>query len=139
MDFVTGRPLWAGYARNKGEPQMNTAQATKAVAAIRALHKMGFFHGDLHALQFMVDGNDVKLVDYGLSGRASTQPSRVLQDLSKIASLVNWNNPDLAGDPYVQTVNKYLTEYKTITGTSKKAKERRTALGSEYLAELASL
>ena len=139
MDFVKGRPLWNGYARREGEPQMNTAQATKAVAAIRDLHKMGFFHGDMHALQFMVDKNDVKLVDFGLSGKTSTQPSRVLQDLSKIASLINWRNPELAGDPYVQTVNKYLSEYKTITGTSKKAKERRTTLANEYLAELESL
>jgi len=64
MDAAKGNTLWKGYRMGEGETPMNATQATKAAAAIRDLHKMGFAHGDMHALQFIADGNDVKLVDY---------------------------------------------------------------------------
>jgi len=139
MDVAKGKPLWEGYARGENEPRMNTAQATKAAAAIKALHKMGFAHGDMHALQFLVDGNNVKLVDYGLSVPTSRQPARVMQDLSKIAGLINWKNPELAGNPYVQLANKYLDQYKEVKGVSKAAKTKKTQLGEAYLRELEQL
>jgi predicted Ser/Thr protein kinase len=41
MDAAKGRPLWTGYRRAEDEPVMDAAQATKAAAAIRDLHKMG--------------------------------------------------------------------------------------------------
>jgi tRNA A-37 threonylcarbamoyl transferase component Bud32 len=136
MDVAKGQPLWKDYKRGEGEPKMNGAQATKAAAAIQALHKLGFAHGDMHALQFLVDGNNVKLVDYGLSVPTSRQPVRVLQDLSKINSLLDWKNPELAGNRYVQLVNKYLDPYKEIKGTSQKAKNQKQQLAEAYLKEL---
>jgi len=139
MDVAKGKPLWEGYARGKDEPVMNAPQATKAAAAIRDLHKLGFAHGDMHALQFLVNGNDVKLVDYGLSVPTSRQPARVMQDLAKINPLINWKNPELAGNPYVQLVNKYLDQYKEVKGTSQAAKNKKTQLGEAYLKELEQL
>jgi tRNA A-37 threonylcarbamoyl transferase component Bud32 len=139
MDVAKGSPLWKDYRRGEDEPVMNAAQATKAAAAIRDLHKMGYFHGDMHALQFLVDGNNVKLVDYGLSGPVSSQPARVMQDLAKINALVNWKNPELANQPYFQLVNKYLDQYKEIKGTSQAAKNKKAQLGEQYIQELNSL
>jgi tRNA A-37 threonylcarbamoyl transferase component Bud32 len=139
MDVAKGKPLWKGYSRGEGESAMNAAQATKAVAAIKDLHKLGFAHGDMHALQFLADGNNVKLVDYGLSVPTSRQPVRVMQDLAKISSLVKWDNPELAGNPYVQLVNKYLPQYREIKGTSQKAKADKERIAQAYLTELGNL
>jgi tRNA A-37 threonylcarbamoyl transferase component Bud32 len=139
MDVAKGAPLWKDYRRGENEPVMNASQATKAAAAIKDLHKMGYFHGDMHALQFLVNGNDVKLVDYGLSAPASSNPGRLMQDLSKINGLVNWKNPELAGNSYAQLVNKYLDQYKEIKGTSQAAKNKKTKLGEDYLRELEQL
>jgi len=139
MATAEGKPLWKSYARGEDEPVMNTAQAKKASLAIRDLHKLGYAHGDLHVLQFIVNGNNVQLVDYGLSVPVSRQPSRVMQDLSKIGSLVNWKNPELANDPYVNLVNRYLDRYKEIQGNSQAAKVKRARLGEEYIQELEGL
>jgi len=139
MDRAQGATLWKKYARAEGEPQMNAVQATKAAASIRDLHKMGFAHGDLHSLQFIVDGDNVKLVDFGLSVPTIRQPARVMQDLAKIGPLLNWKNPELKDDPYVQLVNKHLDRYKEVQGQSKAAKAKRTQIGEEYLKELNTL
>lgn len=139
MDVAKGKPLWKGYGRGEGEPVMNAAQAKQAAAAIQDLHKMGYFHGDMHALQFLVDGSNVRLVDYGLSGPVSSNPARVMQDLNKIAKLVNWGNPELASNPYVQLVNRHLNEYINVQGFSQAAKNKRARIGKEYLADLEKL
>lgn len=139
MDVAKGAPLWKEYKRGEDEPTMNATQATKAAAAIKALHKLGFAHGDMHALQFLVDGDNVKLVDYGLSVPTSRQPVRVMQDLAKIGGLVKWDNPELSGDSYVQLVNKYLPEYKAVKGTSQKAKNEKQRIAEAYLQELEQL
>ena len=62
-----------------------------------------------------------------------------MQDLSKIGSLVDWKNPELASDPYVSMVNRYLSRYKEIQGYSQAAKNKRTRLGEEYIQELGRL
>lgn len=136
MDIAKGKTLWKGYARGEDEPRMNAAQATKAAAAIRDLHKMGFAHGDLHSLQFIARGDDIKLVDFGLSVPVTRQPARVMQDLSKINNLVNWGNPELANDSYVRLVNKHLGPYREVKGQSKAAKRQREVIGEQYLEEL---
>jgi tRNA A-37 threonylcarbamoyl transferase component Bud32 len=139
MDAIKGKPLWKGYSRGEGESAMNAAQATKAAAAIKDLHKLGFAHGDMHALQFLADGNNVKLVDYGLSVPTSRQPVRVMQDLAKISSLVKWDNPELAGNSYVQIVNRHLPAYREVKGTSKAAVAEKERIAQAYLADLANL
>lgn len=139
MDVAPGKPLWKDYQRGENEPAMNAAQATKAAAAIRDLHKMGYAHGDMHSQQFLVDGNNVKLVDYGLSVPTERQPVRAMQDLAKISSLVKWNNPELANDPYVQVVNKHLPAYREIKGTSKAAKAEKERIAQEYLRDVRAL
>lgn len=139
MDVAKGKPLWKSYRREEGEPVMNATQAKQAGAALRDLHKMGFFHGDMHALQFLANGDRLKLVDYGLSGPVSSNPARLMQDLAKINSLVKWNNPELANDPYFRLVNKYLPQYQAITGTSQAAKNKRAQLGNDYYQELQDL
>lgn len=139
MDAAKGKPLWADYAKKDDEPVMNAAQARKASAAIRDLHKMGYAHGDLHALQFIVDKDNVKLVDFGLSVPVSSQPSRVMQDLAKIAKLIDWKNPELADDSYNKLVNKYLSMYSEVSGYSQAAKAKRARIGQMYLADLEDL
>lgn len=139
MDVAKGKPLWKSYRREEGEPVMNAAQAKQAGAALRDLHKMGFFHGDMHALQFLANGDRLKLVDYGLSGPVSSNPARLMQDLAKINSLVRWDNPELANDPYFRLVNRYLPQYQAIKGTSQAAKNKRVQLGNEYYQELQDL
>ncbi len=140
MDVAKGSPLWKTYARGEDEPIMNAAQATRAGYALRDLHKMGFAHGDAHSQQFLVDGNNVKLVDFGLSVPVSKQPSRVMQDLSKIAKLLGWDNPELASDPYFQIVNKHLNAYTALgESTSKAAKAKRIEIAEAYLKDLSTL
>ena len=139
MDIAPGKPLWAGYARGKDEPVMNAAQATQAGNALKSLHKLGFYHGDNHSLQWLADGNNVKLVDYGLSGKAVTNPIKVMQDLAKISNLVRWDQKELANDPYFALVNAHLPRYRAITGQSKKAKAERLAIADDYLKGLEAL
>jgi hypothetical protein len=62
-----------------------------------------------------------------------------MQDLAKINGLVQWNNPELSRDPYVQIVNRHLPRYNAVEGTSKKAKGDRERIAEEYLAELGAL
>jgi len=135
MGLAKGKPLWAGYSRGKDEPVMNATQAKQAASAIRDLHKMGFYHGDMHSQQFLADGDKVQLVDYGLSGKAKDNPRKVIQDLNKISRLVNWDNPELAKDPYFEIVNRYRSKYTEAKG--KPAKENE--IGLAYLNELGSL
>ena len=140
MDVAKGSPLWKTYTRGENEPVMNASQAKKAGYALRDLHNMGFAHGDAHSQQFLVDGNNVKLVDFGLSVPVSKQPSRVMQDLSKIAKLVGWDNPELASDSYFQIVNRHLNAYTALGSlTSKAAKAKRIEIAEAYLNDLSRL
>lgn len=139
MDALKGKPLWAGFQKGDDEPVMNTAQAKEAGKALKALHKMGYFHGDMHSQQWMVNGNDVKLIDYGLSGKSSAEPVKVMQDLAKIKKLVNFDNPELQSDPYIATAKRYSDQYSAIKGTSKAAKAEKERLAKEYLNEVKDL
>jgi len=140
MELAKGKPLWKSFGKEEGEAIMNATQARKAAYALRDLHRIGYAHGDAHSQQFLVDNNNVKLVDFGLIVKTSVQPNRVLQDLSKIAKLIGWDNPELSTDPYFQIVNKYLEEYKKITkSTSKANKAKKVRLAEEYLQEIQNL
>lgn len=140
MDFAPGKPLWASYQKGKEEPVMNANQARAAGYAIRDLHKMGFAHKDAHSQQFLVDGDKVALVDYGLSRPIKEKPIAVMQDLAKMSPLVRFDNPELASDPYFQIVNRYLTPYRELgKSTSKATMAKREELAQAYLNELANL
>lgn len=136
MDMLKGKPLWKDFRMDKEtESPMNKAQSERAAQSIFTLHKLGFYHGDMHSQQFVANGNNVSLVDYGLSGKAKDNPRKVIQDLNKITSLVNWDNPELDGNKYVQVVRKYRDLYKT----AKKKPETENEIASQYLKEIESL
>ena len=139
MDFVTGTPMWASYKPAEDETVMNAAQTRKLAAAIKDLHLMGYAHGDMHVRQILVDGDDVKLVDYGSASLISERPVRSMHDLNKIGLLANWGNDELADDPYIQLVNKHLTRYRDVKGVSKAAHEQRDTIALDYLQELEEL
>jgi tRNA A-37 threonylcarbamoyl transferase component Bud32 len=140
MDFASGKPLWASYQKGEKEPVMNASQAKAAGYAIRDLHRLGYAHKDAHSQQFLVDGDRVMLVDYGLSRPVSEKRVAVLQDLAKMNPLVRFDNPDLSDDPYFQLVNKYLTPYRELgKSRSQAAMARREELAKGYLDELNSL
>lgn len=139
MEIAPGGTLWADYARAEDEPVMTAAQAANVAAALHDLHKMGYAHGDLHALQFRVDGDDVKMLDFGLSAPHSERPVRALHDLNKIRSLVFWENPELEVVPYVRLVNKHLSQYREVAGQSKAAVAQRDEIAKTYLKELEAL
>lgn len=140
MAFAPGKPLWASYQRGEGEPTMNAAQAKAAAYAIRDLHRLGFAHKDAHSQQFLVDGDRVTLVDYGLSRPIKEKPVTVMQDLAKMSPLVRFDNPELETDPYFQIVNRYLTPYRELGKSTSKANiARREELAQAYLNELANL
>ncbi len=140
MEAAPGAPLWSQYRRGEDEPVMNVAQAAKVAAAICDLHRLGFAHNDLHALQLIVSGDDVKLVDYGLSVRHEDHPVKPLQDLNKVNHLVGgWDNPELQSIPFVRLVNKHLPEYRDVVGRSRAANARREEIAKAYLKELEEL
>jgi hypothetical protein len=87
-----------------------------------------------------VNGDDIKLVDYGLSGRLSSNPVKAMQDLAKISKLVGWEKAELSGDPYFSLVSRLLPEYRKLGDSrSKKSVARRLEIAEEYLKELNSL
>ena len=90
MDFVSGGPMWASYKPAEDESVMNAAQTLKLAASLHDLHLMGYAHGDMHVRQVLVDGDDVKLVDYGSAAPISERPVKAMHDLNKIACLANW-------------------------------------------------
>lgn len=139
MDRVPGKPLWEGYQRQEGEEPMNSRQAAKAAAALRDLHRLGYYHGDMHNKQLIVNGDNVKLIDFGLSAPASSDPRKAIIDLNKISGLVNWSNPDLDGDPYVRLVRKYREIYRNPPSRKRKeVEEHQREAGRRYLEELGS-
>jgi tRNA A-37 threonylcarbamoyl transferase component Bud32 len=147
MDFAGGRPLWSnGFNRTEDEAsrdlKMTPAQAQAALAAIRALHKMGFYHGDMHNGQFLTDGEGGKeavLIDFGLSGKIQDQPHKAILDFIKVGKLIDIHRPELDGNPYVQLVRESVDEYKAAKGQSKAAIAKRTEIGLNYFKKLQQL
>jgi tRNA A-37 threonylcarbamoyl transferase component Bud32 len=147
MDFSKGKPLWTGgFNRTEDEKErdvkMTTQQAQKALAAIKDLHKMGFYHGDMHNEQFLTDGEggeDATLIDYGLSGKIQDQPYKALVDFNKVGKLVGIYRPELDKDPYVQLVRDSIDAYKAAKGQSKAAVAKRSQIGLEYFNKLSQM
>jgi tRNA A-37 threonylcarbamoyl transferase component Bud32 len=147
MDFAHGKPLWSGgFNRTEDEKErdvkMTTEQAQKALSAIRDLHKMGFYHGDMHNEQFLTDGEggkDATLIDYGLSGKIKDQPHKALVDFNKVGKLIDIYRPELDKDPYVNLVRDSIDAYKAAKGQSKAAVAKRSEIGLEYFNKLSQM
>ncbi len=147
MDFSKGKPLWTGgFNRTEDEKErdvkMTTEQAQKALAAIKDLHKMGFYHGDMHNEQFLTDGEggkDATLIDYGLSGKIQDQPHKAIVDFNKVGKLIDIYRPELDKDPYVQLVRSSIEAYKDAKGQSKAAVAKRSQIGLEYFDKLSQM
>ena len=147
MDFTSGKPLWTGgFNRTDDEKErdvkMTTEQAQKALSAIKDLHKMGFYHGDMHNEQFLTDGEggkDATLIDYGLSGRIQDQPHKAIVDFNKVGKLIDIYRPEFDNDPYVNLVRKSVDEYKAAKGQSKAAVAKRAEISLNYAKEVQSL
>ena len=147
MDFASGKPLWTGgFVRTDDEKErgvkMSPEQAQKSLDAIRDLHKMGFYHGDLHNEQFLTDGEGGKestLIDYGLSGKIQDKPHKAIVDFNKVGRLIDIYRPEFDKDPYVQLVRSSVDAYKEAKGQSKAAVAKRSEIGKEYLAQLQKL
>jgi tRNA A-37 threonylcarbamoyl transferase component Bud32 len=147
MDFSKGKPLWSGgFNRTDEEKErdvkMTTEQAQKALSAIKDLHKMGFYHGDMHNEQFLTDGEGGKeatLIDFGLSGKIQDQPHKAIVDFNKVGKLIDIYRPELDNDPYVQLVRESVDAYKAAKGQSKAAVAKRSQIGLEYFARVKKL
>lgn len=147
MDFSKGKPLWTGgYKRTEEELErdvkMTTQQAQKALAAIKDLHKMGFYHGDMHNEQFLTDGEggkDATLIDYGLSGKIQDMPHKAIVDFNKVGKLIDIYRPEFDKDPYVNLVRDSVEQYKAAKGQSKAAVAKRAQIGLEYFDKLSQM
>ena len=134
MDLAPGKTIWKGYRPGEGEKgvKFSEAQANSAAKAVLFLHKKGFYHGDMHSLQWMVDGDKPMLLDFGLSGTAQSDPRKALQDWTKGASFMNL---DTVKGPAGERIRDFVNQYKEA-GKSKPIKNRDSAqegVSREYL------
>lgn len=147
MDNIDGKPLWSnGYNRTEEEKErdvkMTTIQAAKSLKAIKDLHKLGYFHGDMHNQQFMVDGEggtESSLIDYGLSDKIETNPTKAIIDFNKVYKLLDIDRPEFDSDPYAQLVRSSVNAYKEIKGASKAAKDKKLEIAKNYVSKLKSM
>ena len=147
MDKVSGKPLWSGgFNRTPEEKErdvkMTPVQAAKSLKAIKDLHKMGFYHGDMHNEQFLTDGeggSDSTLIDYGLSGKIEEDPRKAIIDFNKVGKLIDIDRSDFDDDPYVQLVRDSIKQFKAAKGTSKAAKEKQRQAGLDYFKKLSEM
>lgn len=147
MDFSKGKPLWSGgFFRTDEEKEqdlkMTAEQAQKSLAAIRSLHEMGFYHGDMHNEQFLTDGAGGKestLIDFGLSGKIQDMPHKAIVDFNKVGKLIDIYRPELDSDPYVQLIRNSVDAYKEAKGQSKAAVAKRKEISLEYVNQLKNL
>lgn len=147
MDKVSGKPLWSGgFNRTPEEKErdvkMTPIQAAKSLKAIKDLHKMGFYHGDMHNEQFLTDGeggSSSTLIDYGLSGKIEEDPRKAIIDFNKVGKLIDIDRSDFDDDPYVQLVRDSIKQFKAAKGTSKAAKEKQKQAGIDYFKKLSEM
>jgi tRNA A-37 threonylcarbamoyl transferase component Bud32 len=121
---------------------MTEDQARKSLRAIRDLHKMGFYHGDMHNQQFMTDGeggSESSLIDFGLSGKIEENPTKAIIDFNKIYKLIDVDRPELDKSLYAQLVRSTVRKYQEAKGQSKAAKQQRVKVAQEYVERLTVL
>lgn len=140
MDLAPGKTIWKDYRPDGGEKgvKFSDAQANAAAKAVLFLHRKGFYHGDMHSLQWMVDGDRPMLIDFGLSGRTSSDPRKAMQDWTKGAAFMNL---DAVGGRGGERIRDLVGRYRDA-GKSKPAKDREAkqeAVAREYLDWVSSL
>ena len=147
MDNIDGKPLWGnGYNRTPEEKErgltMSVEQAKKSLRAIRDLHKLGYYHGDMHNQQFMVDGEggtESSLIDFGLSGKIEENPTKAIIDFNKVYKLIDIDRPELDKSLYAQLVRSTVRKYQEAKGQSKAAKQKRQEIAQEYVSRLSAI
>jgi tRNA A-37 threonylcarbamoyl transferase component Bud32 len=140
MDLAPGKTIWKDYRPGEGEKGVafSPKQAEEAANAMLFLHKSGFFHGDMHSLQWMVDGDKPMLIDFGLSGKAQENPRKVLQDWTKGSAFIGLGS--ISGDRG-EKLRDFVSQYKEA-GKSKPVKDRESkqeTVSLEYLSWIDSL
>lgn len=140
MDLAPGKTIWSNYSPSENEKgvKFNEKQANNAAKALMFMHRRGFSHGDMHSLQWMVDGDKPMLLDFGLAKKASDEPRKVMQDWTKGAKFLNL---DAIGGNAGNKIRDFVERYKEA-GTSKPIKGRsakQEIIAQEYLKWLNSL
>lgn len=140
MDLAPGKTIWKDYRPSEDEKgvKFNDKQAENAAKAVLFLHGKGFFHGDMHSLQWMVDGDKPMLIDYGLSGKVASNPRKAMQDWTKGAAFMNLSAVKGEGG---EKLRDFVDRYRAA-GKSKPIKERNSkqeTIANEYLEWVNSL
>jgi tRNA A-37 threonylcarbamoyl transferase component Bud32 len=53
------------------------------------LHSIGVYHGDAHMNNFMIDNDNVKIIDFGKSGYITTNKNKIIEDYQFIYISIN--------------------------------------------------
>lgn len=141
MDLAPGKTIWKDYRPGEGEKgvRFNEKQANNAAKAVLFLHRKGFSHGDMHSLQWMVEGDKPMLLDFGLAKRAADDPRKAMQDWTKGAAFLNLN---AIGGSAGERIRDFVQRYKEAgpaTTPIKQRVPRETKVAREYLAWIDSL
>ena len=144
MEFVEGKPLWGQpYNRTEEEKErdlkMSVSQALKAINALRDLHLMGFYHGDIHNSQFLTDGEGGEqsvLIDYGLSAPIKQAPHKALVDYVRIFKLAGIDRPEFDSNHFIIFLREKIASYREFSGSSKKSVLNRSKIAQDYAVQL---
>ena len=141
MDLAPGKTIWKNYAPSEDEKgvKFNEKQANNAAKAILFLHRKGFAHGDMHSLQWMVEGDKPMLLDFGLAKVAADDPRKAMQDWTKGAKFLNL---DAIGGEAGDKIRYFVQKYKEAGPATTPIKQRvpkETKVAREYLAWINSL
>ena len=139
MYLVKGKPLWKTYSRDsETEPEyFPENQAKKIIRGLTYLQKdLGFAHNDFHILQILVDGDNPKIVDFGLSVPIKGNEQKGLNDWSKAYSFLGLNR--FESDPEFAEIADILKRYKQIKGKSKKSLEEKDLVLKDFISWLSS-
>ena len=135
MDASKGKPIWEGYRPTEDEPtSMSEAAGRKALDALMYMHRdLGAYHGDSHVLQYLVDGDNVDVIDFGLSGKIEGDDgwSKAVTDLRKSRKFIGLDRFQ-EDEGVVGEVAKLLTEDAEIKGSSKAAKAAKALTAQKY-------
>ena len=69
LEYLPGEALSDAARINTISEADKTALATQILLSLAHLHAHGIVHGDIHSRNFVVSGNQVKMIDFGFSHR----------------------------------------------------------------------